>query len=116
MIRRPPRSTLFPYTTLFRSILSVLGRNPSEARLDPLRSWPNLCAFSTQFSNAPTRSCCPVPIARDAPFFHRTIALDLTSHVTHQACNRSRYSFSDGFILVGTGSCFRDSNDRIRVL
>src|SRR3712207_3828577 len=24
MIRRPPRSTLFPYTTLFRSILSVL--------------------------------------------------------------------------------------------
>src|SRR2546426_10027839 len=24
MIRRPPRSTLFPYTTLFRSVLSVL--------------------------------------------------------------------------------------------
>src|SRR5438876_2643703 len=23
MIRRPPRSTLFPYTTLFRSVLSV---------------------------------------------------------------------------------------------
>src|SRR2546426_7022719 len=25
MIRRPPRSTLFPYTTLFRSIRRVLG-------------------------------------------------------------------------------------------
>src|SRR2546422_2306120 len=25
MIRRPPRSTLFPYTTLFRSWLAVLG-------------------------------------------------------------------------------------------
>src|SRR2546422_2432619 len=25
MIRRPPRSTLFPYTTLFRSILALLG-------------------------------------------------------------------------------------------
>src|SRR5256884_8816010 len=25
MIRRPPRSTLFPYTTLFRSLLVVLG-------------------------------------------------------------------------------------------
>src|SRR5258707_7058406 len=25
MIRRPPRSTLFPYTTLFRSLLSLLG-------------------------------------------------------------------------------------------
>src|SRR5258708_29842578 len=24
MIRRPPRSTLFPYTTLFRSILTVI--------------------------------------------------------------------------------------------
>src|SRR3712207_7177103 len=32
MIRRPPRSTLFPYTTLFRSIdkpkIAVLGLNP----------------------------------------------------------------------------------------
>src|SRR2546430_7183850 len=28
MIRRPPRSTLFPYTTLFRSLyISVLGNN-----------------------------------------------------------------------------------------
>src|SRR5688572_31481285 len=25
MLRRPPRSTLFPYTTLFRSILALLG-------------------------------------------------------------------------------------------
>src|SRR2546426_2228597 len=25
MIRRPPRSTLFPYPTLFRSLLQVLG-------------------------------------------------------------------------------------------
>src|SRR5215203_2863742 len=31
MIRRPPRSTLFPYTTLFRS------RLPPGARADPLR-------------------------------------------------------------------------------
>src|SRR2546429_5691637 len=27
MIRRPPRSTLFPYTTLFRSIVSGKSRN-----------------------------------------------------------------------------------------
>src|ERR1035438_5101993 len=26
MIRRPPRSTLFPYTTLFRSTLGFIGR------------------------------------------------------------------------------------------
>src|SRR3712207_9465278 len=29
MIRRPPRSTLFPYTTLFRSVLSELARTAS---------------------------------------------------------------------------------------
>src|SRR5438034_11113360 len=28
MIRRPPRSTLFPYTTLFRSILKTLALEP----------------------------------------------------------------------------------------
>src|SRR2546430_8051317 len=28
MIRRPPRSTLFPYTTLFRSGLRVAGLHP----------------------------------------------------------------------------------------
>src|SRR3712207_7387622 len=27
MIRRPPRSTLFPYTTLFRSLVNVLINN-----------------------------------------------------------------------------------------
>src|SRR2546430_12156342 len=28
MIRRPPRSTLFPYTTLFRSLLRRLSERP----------------------------------------------------------------------------------------
>src|SRR3712207_8603333 len=27
MIRRPPRSTLFPYTTLFRSYIAIVGRS-----------------------------------------------------------------------------------------
>src|ERR1017187_9286418 len=42
MIRRPPRSTLFPYTTLFRSVLSAhrftrVGRiEPKQGELDGL--------------------------------------------------------------------------------
>src|ERR1035441_5697632 len=32
MIRRPPRSTLFPYTTLFRSYEMLCGRPPFESR------------------------------------------------------------------------------------
>src|SRR5207302_7038564 len=44
MIRRPPRSTLFPYTTLFRSVAdpdfrvhSEIGQQPPEDRLGPGR-------------------------------------------------------------------------------
>src|SRR3712207_8256024 len=33
MIRRPPRSTLFPYTTLFRSLESFTERYPQHAEL-----------------------------------------------------------------------------------
>src|SRR5574340_1638412 len=33
MIRRPPRSTLFPYTTLFRSGVSGLGENADQCLL-----------------------------------------------------------------------------------
>src|SRR3712207_8761684 len=43
MIRRPPRSTLFPYTTLFRSRQGLLGvvarahQRPSRHRVEPHR-------------------------------------------------------------------------------
>src|SRR2546429_4437542 len=37
MIRRPPRSTLFPYTTLFRS---VLGHGQADAGLDGIGELP----------------------------------------------------------------------------
>src|SRR3712207_8968231 len=30
MIRRPPRSTLFPYTTLFRSLYCALAKNAGD--------------------------------------------------------------------------------------
>src|SRR3712207_8091869 len=53
MIRRPPRSTLFPYTTLFRSAKAVSAnstlrrpkrkrRKPRASRLAPARR-PQLC-------------------------------------------------------------------------
>src|SRR2546422_10126323 len=32
MIRRPPRSTLFPYTTLFRSLLAALEPHETQGR------------------------------------------------------------------------------------
>src|SRR3712207_8155334 len=36
MIRRPPRSTLFPYTTLFRSPPAALPTAPDQATRTPL--------------------------------------------------------------------------------
>src|SRR3989442_11126597 len=45
MIRRPPRSTLFPYTTLFRSWSGPVGQAPPQ-----LRGWLGL---RDQFLHAP---------------------------------------------------------------
>src|SRR3989442_11223810 len=40
MIRRPPRSTLFPYTTLFRSILASGATPPVDRLGSPTRPPP----------------------------------------------------------------------------
>src|SRR5256885_9363429 len=37
MIRRPPRSTLFPYTTLFRSLGEQLAQSPTPRYIEPER-------------------------------------------------------------------------------
>src|SRR2546425_4879337 len=39
MIRRPPRSTLFPYTTLFRSL--EIGERPGDVAADPTVHLPH---------------------------------------------------------------------------
>src|SRR3989449_6061347 len=40
MIRRPPRSTLFPYTTLFRSLRAELRDLPVEFAVNPAYTGP----------------------------------------------------------------------------
>src|SRR5690349_16492844 len=63
MIRRPPRSTLFPYTTLFRSTASCAPprRWPRRAKLRPA-SRPSISAC------APPQSCCQsTPSTRTPP-------------------------------------------------
>src|SRR2546430_10289900 len=39
MIRRPPRSTLFPYTTLFRSVFAAGDPLGAAGGMRVLRSW-----------------------------------------------------------------------------
>src|SRR5216683_5725366 len=44
MIRRPPRSTLFPYTTLFRSPPTAAGTSPPDPSPDPSQAGARLVA------------------------------------------------------------------------
>src|SRR5688572_31105658 len=46
MIRRPPRSTLFPYTTLFRSVRSKCCRS-AERVVEASRLSKNFCDLSS---------------------------------------------------------------------
>src|SRR2546430_9163185 len=50
MIRRPPRSTLFPYTTLFRSSVPIRDARPSSVVTHSLTVHGGSC-----------RTCCPCP-------------------------------------------------------
>src|SRR2546430_5988921 len=84
MIRRPPRSTLFPYTTLFRSnigIRHILVLYPflaigaayvavrSEEHTSELQSQSNLvCRLLLEKKN--TASACHQPFAVTKPFGH----------------------------------------------
>src|SRR5256885_4024767 len=63
MIRRPPRSTLFPYTTLFRSTRYV------QAWFDRLAWWQHPRAFFETYDLllTPTIACPPFPIGLDNP-------------------------------------------------
>src|SRR5438034_8810397 len=45
MIRRPPRSTLFPYTTLFRSFQAGELISPLQGELRELLTQPEMTAF-----------------------------------------------------------------------
>src|SRR5260370_19793807 len=49
MIRRPPRSTLFPYTTLFRSSLMALSQHPDGELVDLLYTATGDPALWTDF-------------------------------------------------------------------
>src|SRR5256885_7337112 len=59
MIRRPPRSTLFPYTTLFRSRRS---RRPKGGWPPTSKRWKP----TSSARDAPGHDLAPSPVARDA--------------------------------------------------
>src|SRR5258707_6853431 len=55
MIRRPPRSTLFPYTTLFRSVCAPIGHCKSSCPRRGAAPSARLLASSTRYGGATLR-------------------------------------------------------------
>src|SRR3989442_10617079 len=64
MIRRPPRSTLFPYTTLFRSLMifevaySMFGAGPAFLALVLFVFEPNILAHGALVTTDLGVACC----------------------------------------------------------
>src|SRR5260370_36913617 len=69
MIRRPPRSTLFPYTTLFRSRRGGAGDQRSSQRTG------GLCP------RGPARAAHPRPVPRPARLRSEEHTSELQSHL-----------------------------------
>src|SRR3989454_8510245 len=90
MIRRPPRSTLFPYTTLFRSLAGE--RRAAEERLTAARR-------AARAADA-TRQAAEQALAREAPRWtewvarrERTLSLDGERRMAEQAGGTARQEF-----------------------
>src|SRR2546429_6003525 len=66
MIRRPPRSTLFPYTTLFRSTVAGPSRGGAQRRGDWLQ-WPAHTLNPPYSRAAATASILAVPNRPGSP-------------------------------------------------
>src|SRR2546430_13688307 len=68
MIRRPPRSTLFPYTTLFRSFRTAqVGRLPGGAG-------PITMAVSGRSETLPTERKAVIPCVSRLAVFDQTLS------------------------------------------
>src|SRR3712207_8147044 len=59
MIRRPPRSTLFPYTTLFRSPGCFFHRCRPVCPTPAVSAAPPCCPAPVVATPAPAAPCCP---------------------------------------------------------
>src|SRR2546430_5163000 len=78
MIRRPPRSTLFPYTTLFRSPAAAGGGAPRRIRRRWRASWLRTCRWVALA--APRKSAMwSLSCAQPAPAWSLARALDRKS-------------------------------------
>src|SRR3712207_3784272 len=86
MIRRPPRSTLFPYTTLFRSLISAPAKGVDLTVVYGVNH-DRLEAGHTIVSNASCTTNCLAPVAKvmhDAIGVERGLMTTIHSYTNDQ--------------------------------
>src|SRR2546429_4439601 len=72
MIRRPPRSTLFPYTTLFRSPGRSAGRDTWHSLAALETYWPGKGSLDSQRENKMAQPCDDCPGHSSYPGLYRS--------------------------------------------
>src|SRR3712207_9396494 len=89
MIRRPPRSTLFPYTTLFRSFRTVRG-NRKVTTPDPENTFQALEKFAVDLTERARDGKIDPVIGRDTEI-RRVVQVRSAERRVGKEC-RSRWS------------------------
>src|SRR2546426_4034316 len=92
MIRRPPRSTLFPYTTLFRS------RQPFTAQFRSAvnRKWDRRIRFRSEEHTSELQSPCNLVcrLLLEKKKIHLLATLPACGYILHHVRNRSNASLT----------------------
>src|SRR2546422_6109198 len=82
MIRRPPRSTLFPYTTLFRSSSTSFRRKRRVPCVSSCSETPwNPCVNSIRARSVPSRRCSALRSCRSRRSEEHTSELQSRLHL-----------------------------------
>src|SRR6266536_4380013 len=81
MVRRPPRSTLFPYTTLFRSAVARAGHSSVRYRRTPGRVAPPRSEEHTSELLSRVELVCRLLLEKKKPTYSDLVcALDKKQH------------------------------------
>src|SRR5258705_13502405 len=99
MIRRPPRSTLFPYTTLFRSYLSAFGGCSLLVRFS------RMCLVYTPFATNSAPSSLSSPSNRSPGSSMRVTSLKSITYLRRQDQSRTSSQFERSSATHGPASC-----------
>src|ERR1051325_10650254 len=85
MIRRPPRSTLFPYTTLFRSLASRASRRADSHAGAIVRDAPGHRLADTRSEEHTSELQSPYVISYAVFFFNDTATTEIYTLSLHDA-------------------------------